>query len=63
MNVRQRVALLLAGLVLVAVAGCTQPSAPAASDQPAPSLGGVPATDAGPGSSNQPGASKGRGDY
>jgi hypothetical protein len=63
MDVRQRVARLLAGLVLVAVAGCTQPSAPGTSTQPAASQGGVPATDAGPGASNQPAASQGRGGY
>jgi hypothetical protein len=62
MNVRERLALLLAAVALVAVAGCTQPSAPAASNQAAPSQGGVPAA------TNQPAASQaptppGRGDY
>jgi PBP1b-binding outer membrane lipoprotein LpoB len=61
MNVGQRVALLLAGLALVVLSGCTQPSAPAASTQPAASQT-VPATDSGPGASTQP-SGKGRGDY
>ncbi len=42
MNVRQRVALLLAAVALAVLAGCTQPSdpgAPAASNQPAASQG------------------------
>jgi hypothetical protein len=63
MSIRQRVALVFAGLVLVVVAGCTQPSAPGASAQPAQSEGTVPSTDAGPGMSTQPAPSKGRGDY
>ena len=63
MNVRQRVALLLASLALVAVAGCTQPSAPGASGQPVQSQSAAPATDPGPGTSSPPAPSKGRGDY
>lgn len=62
MNVRQRVALLLAGLAFVAVVGCTQPSAPAASEQPPPSQGGVPAATSQPAASQDP-SSPGRGDY
>jgi len=43
MNVRQRVALLLAAVALVVLAGCTQPTepgGPATSNQPAASPGG-----------------------
>jgi outer membrane biogenesis lipoprotein LolB len=43
MNVRQRVALLLAAVALALLAGCTQPNepgGPAVSNQPAASQGG-----------------------
>ncbi len=41
MKIRKRVALLLAAIAFVVVAGCTQPSGPGASNQPAAS-GGKP---------------------